>query len=181
MTRLARRRDSAEDPPMQMLLLGEGRRSEVPPLKAPLLKWVGSKQRMAHEIVSYFPEDFGTFYEPFLGSGAVLATLRPRRAFASDTFAPLVEIWQTLRSDPELLKRWYAERYDRMMQGEKVEEYERVKASYNRQPNGADFLFLCRSCYAGIVRFRQADGYMSTPCGPHRPIPPHRFNERVDD
>ena len=103
------------------------------------------------------------------------------RAFASDTFAPLIEIWQTLQADPAKLKRWYAERRAQMMSGEKVAEYEKVKASYNHKPNGADFLFLCRSCYAGVVRFRKADGYMSTPCGPHTPIPPESFSARVDE
>jgi len=127
---------------------------------------------MAHEIVSYFPLEVGTYFEPFLGSAAVLGTLQPKRAIGSDTFAPLVEIWQSLHADPAMLKRWYTDRYIRMMTGEKVEEYERIKASYNKKPNGADLLFLCRSCYAGVVRFRQADGYMSTPCGPHKPVPP---------
>ena len=166
---------------MQMLLFGEGRHVEVAPFTTGLLKWIGSKQRMAHEIVCYFPPEFGTYFEPFLGSAAVLGTLRPKRAIGSDTFAPLVEIWQTLRADPARLKGWYAERYDRMMNGEKVEEYEKIKASYNNRPNGADLLFLCRSCYAGVVRFRQADGYMSTPCGPHKPVPPDRFAARVDE
>jgi DNA adenine methylase len=166
---------------MQMLLFGKGRYVEVAPFTTGLLKWIGNKQRMAHEIVSYFPRDFGTYYEPFLGSAAVLGTLQPERAVGSDTFAPLIEIWQALRSDSTTLKRWYADRYRRMIYGEKVAEYERIKASYNRKPNGADLLFLCRSCYAGVVRFRQADGYMSTPCGPHRPIPPESFAERVDD
>jgi DNA adenine methylase len=166
---------------MQRLLFDDGRNVEIAPFTKGLLKWIGNKQRMAHEIVSYFPVDYGTYYEPFIGSGAVLATLEPKRAIGSDTFTPLVEIWQTLRTDPAKLKRWYRERYDRMMNGEKVEEYERIKASYNKHPNAADLLFLCRSCYAGVVRFRQADGYMSTPCGPHKPVPPEAFAERVDE
>jgi DNA adenine methylase len=166
---------------MQMLLFGNGRNVEVAPFTTGLLKWIGNKQRMAHEIVSYFPSKSGTYFEPFLGSGAVLGTLRPKRAIGSDTFAPLMEIWQTLRADPAELKCWYTLRYTQMMNGDKVAEYERIKASYNRKPNGADLLFLCRTCYAGVVRFRQADGYMSTPCGPHRPIPPEAFAERVDE
>lgn len=181
MTRLAPKPRTADDTRMQTLLFGQGERTEVAPFKTGLLKWIGNKQRMAHEICAYFPESFGTYHEPFVGSGAVLATLQPKRAFASDTFAPLIEIWQTLHADPAKLKRWYAERHAQMMAGEKVVEYEKIKASYNRKPNGADFLFLCRSCYAGVVRFRQADGYMSTPCGPHTPIPPASFAARVDE
>lgn len=166
---------------MQQLLFGEGQHTEVVPFKAGLLKWIGSKQRLAHEIASYFPVRFDTYFEPFLGGGAVLATLQPDRAFASDSFPPLMEIWKTLQSAPERVKEWYADRHAQMMAGDKVTEYERIKASYNRSPNGADLLFLCRSCYAGVVRFRQADGFMSTPCGPHTPIPPEKFASRVDE
>lgn len=153
--------------------------------KAPtgqLLKWIGNKQRLAEEIASYFPERFGTYYEPFLGSGAVLATLAPIRALASDSFGPLIEIWQALQSDPDMLKQWYAERWVRMMETrDRVEGYETIKRSYNASPNGADLVFLCRSCYGGVVRFRKRDGYMSTPCGSHRPISPDSFALRVDE
>lgn len=167
--------------PAQTVLFEETNHIEVAPFKMGLLKWIGNKQRMAHKIVSYFPSDFRTYFEPFLGSAAVLGTLQPERAIGSDTFAPLVEIWQTLRGDPSTLKRWYADRYDRVNREDKVKGYERIKASYNNTPNGADLLFLCRSCYAGVVRFRQADGYMSTPCGPHEPISPESFAKRVDE
>lgn len=166
---------------MQMLLFDKGRTIEVAPFTTGLLKWIGNKQRVAHEIVSYFPDHYGTYFEPFLGSAAVLGTLQPKRAIGSDTFKPLVDVWQTLKADPAKLKRWYAARYEQMMNGDKVTEYERIKASYNKEPNGADLLFLCRSCYAGVVRFRQADGYMSTPCGPHRPVSPEAFGQRVDE
>lgn len=149
--------------------------------KRQLLKWIGNKQRFAHEIVSYFPSGYGTYFEPFLGSGAVLGTLEPKRAVGSDIFQPLIEIWQMLHDEPEPLKLWYAERWELMMSGDKVEMYESIKASYNNQPNGADLLFLCRSCYGGVVRFRQSDGYMSTPCGIHKPIPPKAFAARVDE
>jgi DNA adenine methylase len=151
------------------------------PFTDQLLKWVGNKQRFAHEIVSHFPEHFGVYIEPFLGSGAVLGTLAPTRGIGADTFKPLIEIWQTLHSDPDLLKQWYAERWQAMMNGAKAEEYERIKAAYNANPNGADLLFICRSCYGGVVRFRKSDGYISTPVGIHTPIAPETFARRVDE
>lgn len=151
----------------------------VEPFNTSLLKWVGSKQRMAHEIISYFPVEFGTYFEPFLGSGGVLGTLTPKNAIASDTFAPLMEIWQTLKKSPETVEEWYRERWHRMKNGDKVTVYEEIKASYNTNPNGADLLFLTRSSYGGVVRFRKADGYMSTPCGVHTPISPESFSRRV--
>ncbi len=162
-------------------LLDSSERRLVAPFKRPLLKWIGNKQRFAHEIAAHFPAEFGTYWEPFLGSAAVLGTLAPKKAVGSDNFGPLVEIWQALRSDPGTLKSWYADRWHKAMTGTRLEEYERIKASYNANPNGADLLFLCRSCYGGVVRFRQVDGYMSTPMGAHTPISPDVFASRVDE
>ena len=166
---------------MQHSLIGPERPLQVVPFRKPLLKWVGSKQRFSHEIAGYFPSEFGTYFEPFVGSAAVLGTLRPKRAVATDSFDPLIEIWKTVHEAPGTVKRWYEERWRSMAAGEKIVEYEKIKASYNTNPNGADMLFLCRSCYGGVVRFRKSDGYMSTPCGVHTPISPDAFGERVDE
>lgn len=165
---------------IQPLLFKDSPHNCIRPFISQLLKWVGNKQRFAHEIVGAFPEKFCRYYEPFLGSGAVLGTLMPVDAFASDAFAPLMEIWFALKAEPQRLKQWYSERWEIAHGDQKVEGYAKVKASYNRGPNGADLLFLSRCCYGGVVRFRQADGYMSTPCGVHEPITPASFNQRVD-
>ncbi|GBQ87820.1 site-specific DNA methylase [Gluconacetobacter johannae DSM 13595] len=69
------------------------------------------------------------------------------------------EIWQTLKENPKMVVDWYRTRWEHMQ--------------------GADLLFLCRSCYGGVVRFRMRDGYMSTPCGAHEPIHPGVFARRV--
>ena len=152
----------------------------VQPFKQQLLKWVGNKQRFAHEIANLFPTDMRTYHEPFLGSGAVLGTLAPTAAYASDAMLPLMEIWSALGNEPDRVKAWYSERRDQVTKENKVEVYEAVKASFNRSPNGADLLFLSRACYGGVVRFRKNDGYMSTPCGPHPLMPSKTFAARVD-
>ena len=152
----------------------------VAPFKTQLLKWVGSKQKIAHEIIAHLPARYGTYHEPFLGAGGVMAVLSPKQALGSDSYAPLIEIWQTLSSDPALLKQWYQTRWQAFQTGDRVAVYETVKARFNASPNGADFLFLCRTCYGGVVRFRKSNGHMSTPCGAHPPIPPAAFARRVD-
>jgi DNA adenine methylase len=154
--------------------------TESTPFRAQLLKWIGNKQRQADAIIAHFPKEFGTYFEPFLGSGGVLGVLAPKQALASDTFGPLVEIWQTLHDDKELLKFHYAERYALIAALGKKQAYERVLANYNAGPNGPDLLFLCRTCYGGVVRFRKGDGYMSTPVGAHSPVPPESFATRVE-
>jgi DNA adenine methylase len=144
-----------------------------------LLKWIGNKQRFAEAIASHFPRRFGTFIEPFIGSGAVLATVAPTNGIGADVFSPLIDIWQTLKTDPDTVVDWYADRWHRIAGTGKRETYAGVLRDYNANPNGADFLFLTRSCYGGVVRFRKADGFMSTPCGVHDPINPTAFRKRV--
>lgn len=150
------------------------------PFRTQLLKWVGNKQKQADSIIGFFPSRFGSYFEPFLGSGGVLGVLAPARAIASDNFAPLVQIWHTLREDKDKLKKQYADRHALIAEMGKKAAYEQVLSSYNRMPNGADLLFLCRACYGGVVRFRKSDGYMSTPVGAHDPISPESFGRRVD-
>lgn len=96
---------------MQQILFADAPHKYVKPFSTQLLKWIGSKQRFAHEIVGSFPEHFGRYFEPFLGSGAVLATLAPQAALGSDNFSQLVDIWRTLRHEPSKLKEWYRERW----------------------------------------------------------------------
>jgi DNA adenine methylase len=151
------------------------------PPRQQLLKWIGNKQKFAATITGNFPLKFNKYFEPFLGSGAILATVAPINGTGSDTFKPLIEIWQTLKSDPEKLKSWYAERRKLITnQVTKEEVYKQVLQSYNSLPNGQDFVFLSRACYGGVIRFRKADGFMSTPCGAHTPIDATSFNNRVD-
>ena len=149
------------------------------PPKSQLLKWVGNKQKFAAEITRHFPTEYGRFFEPFLGSGAILATVAPKNGLGSDTFRPLIEIWEMLKKNPGKLIEWYAERQRLIGNKTKEEVYKQVKAAYNATPNGADFLFLSRACYGGIIRFRKNDGYMSTPCGVHDPISVESFSKRV--
>lgn len=149
------------------------------PPRSQLLKWVGNKQKFAVDITRYFPVDINRYIEPFLGSGGILATVAPLKGIGSDIFQPLIEIWQKLASDPKGLIEWYAERRSLIDASMKEEVYRKILQSYNAHPNGADFLYLTRSCYGGIIRFRKSDGYMSTPCGAHTPIPVTSFADRV--
>ena len=46
-----------------------------------VLKWIGNKHRVAAAIAECFPSDYGRYFEPFVGSAAVLGTLAPRDAW----------------------------------------------------------------------------------------------------
>lgn len=134
-----------------------------------LLKWVGNKFRYAEAIASHLPAELGTYYEPFVGTGAVLATLAPSRAVASDALPVLVELLQAVQDDPApLVDHYAAARTDIMTRGRAA--YEEIKARFNSAPNPHDLLVISRTCYGGVMRFTRT-GYLSTPMGPHKSMP----------
>lgn len=155
----------------------------------PLLKWVGSKRKVAKKIISYFPKEFNNYYEPFLGSGAVLAELESNSitnlfsnfnyVYASDNNKYLMEIFNYVKNNPQKIKDYYTQNIEHYMD-DKVNNYNTIRDRFNSHPNSLDFCLISRTCYGGIIRFRKADGYLSTPVGPHKPISPAKFAKRVD-
>ena len=134
------------------------------------------------------PNIFNDYYEPFLGSGAVMGqlcynslnSLFPtfNHAYASDVLPFLVDIFNLVKNDPDSIIEYYdREITDYYTRPE--EKYREIRDRFNANHNAKDFCLLSRTCYSGIVRFRKADRYMSTPRGPHNPISPETFAKRV--
>lgn len=154
-----------------------------------LLKWIGNKQRFADTIISYMPETFNNYYEPFLGSGAVMAAILDadlnklfphfNHAYGSDILPFLIDIFNLTKDNPKALIDYYQCEITKYNE-DPATQYNIIKERFNAQHNPYDFLLLSRTCYSGVIRFRKSDGYMSTPRGPHKPISPETFSKRLD-
>lgn len=142
-----------------------------------LLKWIGNKQKSAEIITRVFPIDYNRYFEPFIGSGAILGAMNPKNGIAGDVIKPLVDLWQLLQDDPDKMFEYYKKNWESYIENPK-EVYTKILSSYNKSPNALDFLFISRTCYGGVIRFTKA-GTMSTPMGPHKPIPPESFRQRM--
>ena len=153
-----------------------------------LLKWIGNKQRFAKTIISYMPQSFENYYEPFLGSGAVMAELLHadetmlfphfEHAYGSDILPFLIDIFNAIKEDPQSVANYYKKEISEYYRNPEI-KYNEIRARFNADHNPYDFAVLSRTCYSGVIRFRKADGYMSTPRGPHKPISPEQFESRV--
>ena len=64
----------------------------------PIIKYCGGKSREIKYFAKYFPDDFGTdsgtYYEPFLGGGAVFFRFMPKNAFLSDSNRQLMDFYK---------------------------------------------------------------------------------------
>ena len=153
-----------------------------------LLKWIGNKQRFAHTIVANMPTTFNNYYEPFLGSGAVLAELLMQnttnlfpqfnRAYGNDVLPFLIDIFKSIKDNPNEIIDYYEKEISAYYTDPDT-QYKLIRDRFNQKHNALDFCLLTRTCYSGVIRFRKADGYMSTPRGPHNPISPSTFKTRA--
>ena len=144
------------------------------PLVAPVLKWVGGKRQLLHEILPLIEELMprgATYVEPFLGGGAVLFALQPAKAIVCDLNSELINVYIVVRDEPdELLER--LEEHARLH----CEEYfYRVRAmdraaNFSLLPNverAARLIYLNRTCYNGLYRVNAA-GYFNVPFGRYK-------------
>ena len=134
----------------------------------PVLTYVGGKKRVLKHILPALPRGplAGAYVEPFLGGGCVLdAVLRAGVARAgavraSDVNAPLVSVFQSLKSDPVGL----AEAVSDLLVDQSEETYYAVRAEYNRHRDAARFVYLNMTCFNGVYR-ENARGEFNVPWG----------------
>ena len=75
----------------------------APRQAAPFLKWAGGKRQLLPELLKDAPAKISTYYEPFVGGGALFFALaargRFRRAVLADCNQDLIDCYQAIQSD----------------------------------------------------------------------------------
>lgn len=72
-------------------------------LVAPVLKWVGGKRQLIDTFLDLIPEKISSYYEPFLGGGALFFKLQPPKAYVNDINADLILVYKIIRDDVDNL------------------------------------------------------------------------------
>ena len=122
----------------------------------PVIKWSGSKRSQANTILSYLPQKFNCYYEPFLGGGSMLYAINPSKAICGDVCESLIDLWNKIKAEPNELAQSYRTRWERL-QEEGYLAYYSIRDDYNLSKKAEDLLFLSRTCVNGLIRFN-ADG-----------------------
>lgn len=107
----------------------------------PFLRWAGSKRRLTKSLSSYLPKAYKTYYEPFLGSGALFWAIQPDQAVLSDTNHELVNTYLALKYNP-------ADLFCTLKQHPNQKEHFMHVRNWDRQPN-----FYCRDAVERAGRF----------------------------
>ena len=135
----------------------------------PFVKWVGGKRqllRQFRELGLYPPEDFNpitnTYYEPFVGGGAVFFDLLPKNAKLSDLNNELVTTYNVIKNNVDELiqsmqKHIYDKEYYLGVRAKKVEDLSDVEVA-------SRFIFLNRTGFNGLYRVNKS-GQFNVPFG----------------
>ena len=64
----------------------------------PFVKWAGGKRQIIDKLKRFVPDEFNTYYEPFVGGGALLFELSPKKAVINDFNKELINVLKMRKS-----------------------------------------------------------------------------------
>lgn len=133
----------------------------------PIVKWVGGKHQLLDRITERLPKEFNTYYEPFLGGGAVLLDLDVTTAIVNDINPELINMYCQVRDNvEELIKNlstidsWHETYPSYSEEGgpNQKEFYYKLRAEFNKNlgtntvMQAARFIYLNKHCFNGLYR-----------------------------
>lgn len=128
-------------------------------MAAPFVKWAGGKRGSIEEMLKHVPATYGTFFEPFVGGGALFYALQPERAVLGDSNDKLMTAYTIVRDSVEDLIR----QLSRITDTAKNFAYIREQFNggrFNSPATGAAWLiFLNKTCFNGLYRVNKLGNF----------------------
>lgn len=143
-------------------------------VKVPLVKWAGGKRQLLEKLDQRLPEKWGTYFEPFVGGGALLVNLynreKIRKAVISDLNKELINFYRVVKTYPEKL---IDEIHDPIFQNNR-ESFNEIKTEFNeiigtnrnKVKRAAFLIYLNKHGYNGLWRVNSKGKY-NVPFGSH--------------
>ena len=123
----------------------------------PFVKWAGGKTQLLDKLKERVPEKYGTYFEPFVGGGALLLELKPDKAVINDINKELMNTFTQIRDNYENVL-FNLKQLDSKHNGE--EYYYKKRDEYNLKLENKEydaylaalFIYLNKHCYNGLYR-----------------------------
>ena len=138
-------------------------------LVVPFLKWVGGKRQLMPAIMELVPKEMTTYFEPFVGGGAVLFHLQPKTAVVNDFNAELINVYRVVKTNVDelivdLRKHLNEETYFYQIRGlDRTPEFKFL----TDVERASRIIYLNKTCFNGLYRVNQA-GEFNAPFGKYK-------------
>lgn len=138
-------------------------------LVQPFVKWAGGKRQLLNEIEKYIPKKITTYYEPFLGGGAVLFHLQPKKAIVNDSNSELINVYLTIKNNVDELIADLSKHKNEEEYYYKVREMDRTGEleHLSNVQRASRIIFLNKTCYNGLFRVN-SQGHFNVPFGRYK-------------
>lgn len=143
---------------------------EYSKLATPVVKWVGGKRQLLPEIKKYIPDEISTYYEPFLGGGAVLFDLQPEKAIVNDINEELINLYRVVKEDAEELiedLKKYENDSECFYRIRGLDRNKEVFSKLSNTKRASRIHYLNKTCYNGLFRVNMA-GQFNSPFGNYK-------------
>ena len=133
----------------------------------------GGKRQLLPEIKKYAPKKFNTYFEPFVGGGAVLFELQPNQAIVNDINKELINVYSVIQNNVDELIETLSNQNEYSNTSEcyyRVRELDREPQKYNKLTGierAARILYLNKTCYNGLYRVNSM-GEFNSPFGSYK-------------
>ena len=147
-------------------------------LVMPFLKWVGGKRQLMNEIEPLIPRKISTYYEPFIGGGAVFLNQQPKKAVINDYNAELINVYKMVRDHVEELIEDLATHENESEYFYKIRLQDREEGfdELSALKRASRVIYLNKTCFNGLYRVNSS-GEFNTPFGRYKS--PNIVNEPV--
>ena len=135
----------------------------------PFVKWAGGKRQLISVLNENLPESFGSYFEPFLGGGALLFNMltqnKKQKCIISDLNSDLVLAYTTIRDRVDNLIT-SLKNHEKNYQKDSQSYYYSVRENNPRSQieKTSRLLFLNRTCFNGLYRVN-SKGKFNVPLG----------------
>ncbi len=135
----------------------------------PFVKWAGGKRQLIPEIEKHLPEKFSSYYEPFLGGGALLFHLlsenKNLKGYVSDLNSDLILAYVTIRDNLNGLLKSLQKHSNNYFSDSKSYYYSVRESNPKSQIEKVSrLLFMNRTCFNGLYRVN-SKGKFNVPLG----------------
>lgn len=140
------------------------------PKITPFLKWVGGKRQLLPEIRKYLPPSYKSYFEPFLGAGALFFELRPKASVINDINTELMNCYQVIKENLsdlilDLSKHKHNQEYYYQLRS--LDRQQRQFQLLNNVQRASRFIYLNRTCFNGLYRVNR-EGYFNASFGKYK-------------
>ena len=125
----------------------------------PFVKWAGGKRQIIDKLKEYAPDEFNTYYEPFIGGGALLFELSPKKAVINDYNEELMNVFRCIKDEIKFNKMCTELNKYEVNHSEEfyyeMRSKDKDKAKYNKMPDykkAARTIYLNKACFNGLYR-----------------------------